>query len=225
MISTELCWSQNEHKHNNYTHMKLEVITRYALTISLCSGVIMSTSCSSESGTDAAMTQAQGAVLGGLALGGSAFGIAKLSGADTSDSLLIAGAAAVLGGVLGNEWGKSIVKKKAAYASEEAYVQANIKQLDRRLDEARDMEAALNKKLSSSQKQITMTSDQLKAYKEASKQKFAMLDQDISVAGSAKQYATGSQVAQLEEKIKELKSIRSRLQASNRRLISQIRVA
>lgn len=185
----------------------------------------MSTSCSSESGTDAAMTQTQGAILGGLIAGGSAFGIAKATGADTSDSLAIAGAAALVGGVLGNEWGKSIVKKKAAYASDEAYIQANIKQLDSRLAEARKMESNLNKKLASAQKQTTMTADQLKAYKEGAKQRLALIDQDLSVAKSAKKYASGSQVAELENKISELTKVRDRLQASNRRLISQIRVA
>jgi len=75
---------------------------------------------------DGRTTQAQGTGLGALAGGLLGAGIAAIGGGDSSDIARGAAIGAAAGGVAGFAWGTEIAKRKAKYASREAWMRAEI---------------------------------------------------------------------------------------------------
>lgn len=201
-------------------------------------GVTQLTSCSflkNYSGSEDDKTRAQaktvgtgaGAVIGG----GSAFGIAKLFGADNKTAGIIAGAGTLIGGYIGyrmgSKWGDSIVRERTAYRNQEEYLQANIKQSQRRIKDLNKENRHLSKSIASlkEEKQKLKSSHDamaIKSHNESIKQglkdidhKMALLDKDIFTARKAVANSPST------NDINTLKDELSKLQSSKRTYSTQ----
>lgn len=108
-------------------------------SLDLCSGL-----------SDSALTELQGTGIG--AVGGAAAGTgigaaaAAFSGGDSKD-VKKAMAIGVVGGVIGNRWGASVVKQKEGFTNTEKWILDNIKQMDTRLGQASALNESLKKQI------------------------------------------------------------------------------
>ena len=128
--------------------------------------------------------------------------------------MLIGGlAGGLLGGIIGHQWAKSVVKKKAAYASTEDWIKANSKQLDTRIKESRKLNASLNKQIATLTKQnATLSKSDFAAIKKDVTQKVGYIDTDIATTKANLRGETSTaSIADLQKKVKELEAERQGL--------------
>lgn len=180
------------------------------------------TSCAT---TDSAKTKTQGTTIGviGGALAGGAIGL--LTGKDLKSALIGAASGAAMGGLAGYAWGASVVKAKEAYASTEAYLHANIEQLDTRISQARDTNAALQKDIAALRSEHKkMDAAQYATTQKQLQSNLSLMDQDISTAKTAMQDASGDELKALQSMVSNLEAEKKEL-SSNVRLLSQIQNA
>lgn len=221
-------------------HMNMNKIIPMIATLSL--GISLLGSCAftkNYSGSEDDRTRAQAKTVGtgaGAAIGGgTAFGIAKLFGANNKTAGLIAGAGALIGGYvgyhMGSKWGDSIVRERAAYRSQEEYLQANIKQSQKRIKDLNKENRHLSKSIASlkTEKQKLKSSHDamaIKNHNESIKQglkdidyKMALLDKDIRTAKQAVASSPNTQeVNDLKEELSKLQSSRKTYSAQRKDL-------
>ena len=208
-------------------HMNMNKIIPMIATLSL--GISLLGSCAftkNYSGSEDDRTRAQAKTVGtgaGAAIGGgTAFGIAKLFGA------LIGG---YVGYHMGSKWGDSIVRERAAYRSQEEYLQANIKQSQKRIKDLNKENRHLSKSIASlkTEKQKLKSSHDamaIKNHNESIKQglkdidyKMALLDKDIRTAKQAVASSPNTQeVNDLKEELSKLQSSRKTYSAQRKDL-------
>lgn len=174
--------------------------------------------------SDADITLLEGTAIGGIAGGGAAFGLAKAFGASNENAAYIGAGGAVLGGLIGNRWGASIVKEKGAYATQEAYLKANIKQVNNRISEATSTNQKLASTLSDLKtKKAVLTQDAYNQTKKAMAQQTGLIDQDLNTAREALKDSSGAEATELRNRIAELKNQRNALTRNVANMKSYVR--
>lgn len=175
------------------------------------------TSCNNMS--DSMATQIQATGIGTLTGAGVGAGVGALVSDDENRGTAIAtGAAigAVVGGLIGYQWGKSVALKKSQYKETEDYIEANINQLDDRIDEAE----SYNKKLSRQVAQLKKDNQRISAaeYNKCNttiNDGVKQINTALSSARTASKYASGSEKQELASKIATLEKEKQML-LSNR---------
>ena len=134
----------------------LKNTTRKVVVLLLGAGVSLSSLDLCSGLSDSALTELQGTGIGGSRRGAAAeTGIgaaaAAFSGGDSKDvkkAMAIGAIAdAVVGGVIGNRWGASVVKQKEGFTNPEKWILDNIKQIDTRLGQASALNESLKKQI------------------------------------------------------------------------------
>ena len=114
-------------------------------SLDLCSGL-----------SDSALTELQGTGIGGSRRGRQPEQVLARQrqpflGGDSKDvkkAMAIGAIAdAVVGGVIGNRWGASVVKQKEGFTNTEKWILDNIKQIDTRLGQASALNESLKKQI------------------------------------------------------------------------------
>ncbi len=201
----------------------LLIMKRYNLkskvSVVLLLPVLALTSCSNLS--DASLTQIQGTG-GGAAVGGAiGAGAGALLGGSTKATLWGAAIGAAVGGLFGHQYAKSIVKQKAAYATTEDYLNANIKQLSIRTNEVKSTNSNLTKQIANIRAQkSTLSADERVKTKKDLTDKANLAQQDIKVANAALSSATGEKRKALLNQIAQLKTERANLIRNTSTLMS-----
>lgn len=163
---------------------------------------------------DSVLTQVQGTSLGtgvGAAVGA---GVGALVGdEDRGKAIAIgAGVGALIGGLAGYAWSQSVVKKKSEYASTEDYIEANIDQLDDRIDDAETMNNRLARQIANLKEDgEKISASDYQSIKKSVNEGKKLIDKDLSNANKALSSAKGEEKKELQEKIAELKKQRSLL--------------
>ncbi len=193
--------------------MKKQFVKVTAATMAAVMGVATLGSCGNMS--DSMVTQMQGSGLGALVGGGAGYGLAKAAGASDRTAVGIAIGAALVGGLLGHEWSMSIVKKKSEYKSTEAYLEANIEQLDDRIDDVQDANEDMVKQINKLKKnnQKIAKADYQKLRKQYNNNK-KLVDIDIKNAKLAMKDANGEELAKLRSKLDTLQKERNAMTAN-----------
>lgn len=202
--------------------MKKTFITKWKqlTVISVCAGVMSVSLESCGSMSDSSLTLLQGTGLG--AAGGAAVGagVGALAGnsQNRGQAILIGGiAGSVLGGVIGHAWAKSVVKKKAEYASQEEWIKANTKQLDARIADARKLNNSLRDQINTLKKQnASISKSDFTSVKNSVNQKITYLNTDIDTtkANLKGVNSSGQDVQKLRQKLAELQNERQMLLTS-----------
>lgn len=172
-------------------------------TAALLALSMLTTSCSSSEG-GSSFSQVQTAVASGVgaALGAAAGAvIAKSRGSNAKDTqqAILAGMAigTAAAAIINFAWQKTIVKPRQEYATTAQYVSANNAQLTARIGQAREFNKNLqNKKLTPAEKNSVSSG-------------IAVIKQDLTTAESARKEASGDALAELNQKIAELKQEKS----------------
>lgn len=186
-----------------------------ATLVVMAAGMVNSslTSCSSMS--DSTKTRAQGTTFGAIAGGLLGASIGLVAGGNTKSVLIGAAAGAMLGGIGGYAWGDSIVKEKAAYASMEEYITDNKKQLDSRITDVQQANSDLSDQIAKLKADKTAISKEKIAKQNAQlSENMALIDADITTAQDAAKEASGTELAELNEKINALSQEKKSLQSN-----------
>lgn len=166
--------------------------------------------CLSSCLNDSDLTMLEGTGGGAVAAGTAGYGIAKLVGASNKNATYVAVTSAVLGGFLGNRWAASVVKEKEAYASSEAYLKANIKQLDTRISNVRSTNDQLQSKISSLKaKKGKISSQEMSKVRQAHAQQKQLIQTDIDNAKKALSSGNAQQKEALRQRISTLQQQRT----------------
>lgn len=167
---------------------------------------------------DNLLTRLQAGGLGGIAGGAAGAGAgAAIAGSNhRAEGAIIGGVIGLIAGAyLGDQWGQSIVKKKNEYASTEAYLNANIQQLDSRISEAQ----RANKKLTSQLNNLKKNNKKLSCndynnLRKQTKANIALINQDLDNARTAIRDAQGNDLKELKDKAGRLRKERDSMLAS-----------
>ncbi len=191
--------------------MKKQLVKVTAVTMAGVMGVSALSSCSNDSST----AQTQGAFLWGIPSAVIAFIVAKASGADNKTATAYAIAAGFAAGKLGQEWGKSIVKKKAEYKSMEEYLDDNIEQLDKRIANVQDANKEAVKHINDLKKnnRKIAAADYRKIRKQWNANK-KLVELDIKNARTAMKDADGEERSKLRSKLDTLQKERDAMTAN-----------
>ncbi len=171
--------------------------------------------------------------LGGTAVG-AALGVAaghvvgKMAGFDEKKSRLIGG---VIGGVVGfiqgykfgQAWTKSIIRKKEAYASNEAYLEANIDQLEYRNKETIRQINMITGLMNSitTKTRAKFSKKEARAIRDYARAGVKLIDQDLATARKIKsKEVKPEEMAKLKAEIAKLSKQRKALQAQSSRIVS-----
>lgn len=221
------------HLHRNI-HMKTNIIAHLILATSLP----LVNSCAfleNYQGTEADKTVAQGKTIGaagGTLAGATAgYGIARLAGADNKTAGLIAAGAGLLGGLIGykigENWGRSKVRERAAYESHAAYLEANIEQSRKRITQLNRGNTALAKDISGMKQQKTAlkkagTTESIAAHNKTINEGLQRIDQNINVLDTDIRIAReATQNTAKSEELAQLRGEIARMQAGRKTYASQ----
>ncbi len=188
--------------------MKKQLVKMTAVTMAGVMSVSALSSCSNMN--DSTVTQAQGAGVFAAIGGGITYLVVKLMGGSDKQAVLASVTVGVISAALGKEWGKSIVKKKAEYRSTEEYLDANIEQLDDRIDDVQDANEDMVKWIN----QLKKNNQQLaKAdYRKINKQwrdNKKLVELDIKNARTAIKDAKGEELVKLRSRLDTLQKERN----------------
>lgn len=164
-----------------------------------------------------------GAMAGGAA-GGAAIGalLGNLIGDSTAGTLIGAGIGAAVGFIGGYVWSESNVKERTAYSSDKAYIQANNKQLDRRIAQAQKANNATSSQVASikqNKQKISATDKQKETQTMA--QNISLMEKDIQTAKKASKSASGAELQELRTKINALSAEKKQME-KNRKAVASL---
>lgn len=178
------------------------------MTIALLACGIITPSINSCTHSDRTNTMAQGTAIGAVSGAAIGAGIGALFGKKYIG--LGSAIGGLVGGAVGYQWAKSVVKKKEAYANNEAWIRANINQLDKRITNVRRSNQSLSQQIATlkKNKQKINSSDYL-ALKKAANSNAGLIDTDIANAQKAMKDASGDDLARLRTQVKTLRQERA----------------
>ncbi len=201
--------------------MKQATFSKQAIAVLLTSSICL-TSCSKMS--DSTVTQIQAAAVTGGGAAAIGFVGAKLVGLNDRTAAYVAAGAAIVGILIGQRWGKSLVKKKEYYKQTEGYLNANINQLNKRTHQVAKLNRSLVSKISNAKKNKTSFSKaQRQAVAKDIDNKVGLIDTDIRTAQSAAAGSSAAQKADLLNRIKVLQGHRNALVKNSATLLSVTR--
>lgn len=122
----------------------------------------------------------------------------------------------MLSAIICSAWAESEVQERAAYATSVQYVEANQRQLNTRLSQAKKANRELSQV--TSQKNGKLSAQQKKKAKEAINKNVKLIDKDLETARQAQKEAKGAELDALRQQIDALSKEKQKLQKNSNSL-------
>lgn len=199
--------------------MKRSFTRTVVLTLACAVGCSSVSSCSNMS--DDTLTMTQGTAIGaagGAAIGAGMGALAGLAIGGDSTSTLIGtaiggGIGLIAGAIAGNCWAASVVDEKHEFASQEARINANIKQVKTRISDVKRTNYTLEREIASLRATRNADKERIKTIRANVERRREILDKDIKTAQAALSRGNTDRDQELRAEVEQLKQQRSTMMA------------